>query len=331
MDVAPVSVVIPAYNSEEFIGEALSSVMGQTLPVAEIIVVDDGSTDRTADVAARLGVSVIQQPHQGIAAARNTGIRAAKSEWIALQDADDIWEPKKIEYQWAAVSRYPDAGLVSCGLSQWIHGRPPEEVVSDVSNAAELERLMKYIPEPRGDVLAYQMNYYSPTMLIRRDLLFSVGLFDERVRFQEGVECYLRVMARSPIVLINLTLARQRIHHQNTSADALGMRLAWVKLVDDLNARPDKYPTGAAEVLGENVFENIIPLGREFLEQGRSREARGLFSRSLRKKFSMRAAVLWALSFLSLRFFNRLLTAKRRLTVLASRWGNRGRSSASVQ
>jgi glycosyltransferase involved in cell wall biosynthesis len=329
LDLAPVSVVIPAYNSEEFIGEAFASVRGQTLSVSEIIVVDDGSSDRTAELAEQSGAFVIRQKHGGISVARNAGIRAAKHEWIAFLDADDTWEPQKIEYQLAAIRRYPDVGLVSCDLSQWIHGAPVSEIVSDVAGVADNGAPMVYIPQARGAFLIDRMTYNSPAMLIRRELLLSVGLFDEEVRYVEGVECYLRVMARCPIVLVNLPLVRQRLHHQNTSANSVEMRLSWIKMVDRLSAEPEKYPPGAAEALGKDVSGQLIPLGRTLLDDGRMREARNLFVRSLKQKLSKRAAVLWALSFLNLTNFNRLVVAKRRIKVLASRLAKRQSSGAS--
>ena len=319
MHLAPISVVIPAYNSQEFIGESISSVKAQTLPVSEIIVVDDGSDDRTADVAARYAVTVIQRPHGGVSAARNTGIRAAKYDWIALQDADDIWDPRKIEYQWQAIRCYPDVGLVSCGLGQWTHGSPAPEP-SAVSNGAELQDRMKYISDPNEEFLARQMNYYSPTILMRRELLVSVGLFDESVEFQEGVECYLRILARAPVVMIELALAHQRIHGQNTSGDSIGMRLAWIKLIDELKARPEKYPPGAAHAFGKDYARVFVPLGRELLDKGRMNEARALFSRHLTKQFSGRALFLWTLSFLSPANFKSLLSCKRKLISLSHRF-----------
>jgi glycosyltransferase involved in cell wall biosynthesis len=319
-EVVPVSVVIPAYNSEEFIGEAFASVRGQTLPVSEIIVVDDGSSDQTAEVAAKLGASVIRQQHGGISVARNAGIRAAKHDWIACLDADDIWEPKMIEYQWAAIRRHPDVGLVSCHLSQWIHGSPAPDIVSDITGVADIEALMVYIPQARGAFLIDRMSYNSPTMLIRRELLLSVGLFDEQVRYVEGVECYLRVMARCPIVLVELPLVRQRLHGQNTSANSVGMRLSWIKMVDRLSAEPEKYPPGAAEALAKDMSGQFIPLGRTLLDAGRMREARDLFTRSLKQKFSKRAFLLWALSFLNSTNFNRQLAIKRKLKLLTGRF-----------
>ena len=319
LDLAPVSVVIPAYNSEEFISEAISSALAQTLRVSEIIVVDDGSTDRTAEVAAELGASVVRQSHGGISVARNAGLRAAKHEWIAFLDADDIWEPKKIEYQWAAIRRHPDVGLVSCDLSQWIHGSHSPDISADVTGVADNDAPMVYVPQAQGAFLIDRMTYNSPTMLIRRDLLLSVGLFDEQVRYVEGVECYLRVIARCPIVLVELPLVRQRLHERNTSANSVEMRLSWIKMVDRLSTEAEKYPPGAAEALAKDMSGQFVPLGRTLLDDGRRREARDLFVRSLKRKLSKRAAMLWALSFLSLTDFNRLLGAKRRIKVLASR------------
>jgi glycosyltransferase involved in cell wall biosynthesis len=115
MDVAPnnpsVSVVIPAYNAERFIAEAIQSVLDQTYEVTEIIVVDDGSADNTSEVAAGYArTRVIKQPNGGPGAARNTGINAASGEWIAFLDSDDLWLPRKTEIQLGYVT--PDAGVI---------------------------------------------------------------------------------------------------------------------------------------------------------------------------------------------------------------------------
>ncbi|MDQ3806198.1 MAG: glycosyltransferase family 2 protein, partial [Acidobacteriota bacterium] len=112
---APISVIIPAYNAERFIAQTIESVHAQTLPVAEVIVVDDGSSDRTAEVARALRARVISQPNRGLSAARNAGLKAATQPWVALLDADDLWARSKIEHQWDAVRRCPAAGVVACG------------------------------------------------------------------------------------------------------------------------------------------------------------------------------------------------------------------------
>jgi len=113
---APISVVIPAHNAERFIQEAIESVLAQTLPVAEVIVIADDCSDDTRAIARRLGATVFEGKHRNISAATNQGIRAAGQEWIALLDADDFWETRKIESQWKAVQAFPDAPIISCTL-----------------------------------------------------------------------------------------------------------------------------------------------------------------------------------------------------------------------
>jgi glycosyltransferase involved in cell wall biosynthesis len=108
-----VTAVIPAYNAELFISEAIQSALAQTVELAEIIVVDDGSSDRTANVAAGFPrTRVIRRPNGGPGAARNTGIREASGEWIALLDSDDVWDPRKTELQLQSIT--PDAGVIHC-------------------------------------------------------------------------------------------------------------------------------------------------------------------------------------------------------------------------
>jgi glycosyltransferase involved in cell wall biosynthesis len=115
-----VSAVIPAYNAERFISDAIQSVLAQTYEIAEIIVVDDGSSDRTAEVASGFPrTHVMKRPNGGPGAARNTGIHAASGEWIAFLDSDDTWIPRKTEIQLGCVT--PDAGVVHCNRFDPIH------------------------------------------------------------------------------------------------------------------------------------------------------------------------------------------------------------------
>ena len=110
-----ISVVIPAYNSAAQLARALDSVLAQTRPAEEILVVDDGSTDATAEVARSYGdaVRLIAQANAGAAAARNAGIRAARGTWIAFLDADDEWLPDRLALQTDILDRRPDLVWVS--------------------------------------------------------------------------------------------------------------------------------------------------------------------------------------------------------------------------
>jgi len=113
MSETTVSVVIPCYNAAPFLRETLESVLAQTHPPLEVVVVDDGSTDDSSRIAESFGppVRVIRQQNQGESVARNRGIAAARGEWVALLDADDVWEPRKLEMQITALS---DAHNVVC-------------------------------------------------------------------------------------------------------------------------------------------------------------------------------------------------------------------------
>src|ERR1035441_5323830 len=106
-----ISVVIPAYNRSRFIAETLESVLAQTLQPDEVLVVDDGSTDDTAAIAESFvpRVRVFRRSNQKQAAARNFGVMQATSEWIAFNDADDLWDPNKLELQMEELARHPEA------------------------------------------------------------------------------------------------------------------------------------------------------------------------------------------------------------------------------
>lgn len=109
-----ISVVIPCYNAEDFIEETIESVLSQTYKPLEIIVVNDGSTDRTADILKKYQryIRIIHQPNQGECVARNTGLEAARGFWVAFLDADDMWLPQKLERQIEIIKRYKEKNII---------------------------------------------------------------------------------------------------------------------------------------------------------------------------------------------------------------------------
>src|SRR5436305_4940478 len=113
-----VSVIIPAYNYARYIAEAIDGALAQTHAPLEVIVVDDESTDDTPRVLAGYGdrIRTIRQPNGGAAAARNTGMAAARGEYVAFLDADDVWLPRKLELQLQRFEADPDLGLVHCAM-----------------------------------------------------------------------------------------------------------------------------------------------------------------------------------------------------------------------
>lgn len=172
-----ISVVIPAYNAERFLPRCLKSVFAQTLKPEEVIVVDDGSTDNTASVAAALGATVVSQANSGISAARNLGIRNASGEWIALLDADDLWAPEKLERQVACIR--PDTVLVYTGIRFFDNdGSRGEKPAIDPISACKMLRYCNPIP---------------CTYIIRREAVIRDGGYREDIRACEDWEMLVRL------------------------------------------------------------------------------------------------------------------------------------------
>ena len=161
-----VSVVIPAYNAEACLAATLESVLAQTRPADEIIVIDDGSRDHTAEVARSFGdrIRYIPQTNGGIAAARNAGVREAKSEWIAFLDHDDLMLPDKLEKQVAVLERKPDLQVVYAGFKNLY-----EDGSSDLMPAFPAVELWP--------ALRYRTPILPSTAIIRRAALLEVGGF----------------------------------------------------------------------------------------------------------------------------------------------------------
>jgi len=117
-----ISVIIPAYNREAYLAEAIESALGQTCPPEEIIVVDDGSTDHTAEIARSYGgiVRCTSQENQGAGAARNTGLKAAQGSLIAFLDSDDVWVEQKLDMQADWLHTHPETNMVFCRMKPFL-------------------------------------------------------------------------------------------------------------------------------------------------------------------------------------------------------------------
>ncbi len=283
----PVSVVIPAHNAARFIGEALDSVHAQTVRPIEVIVVDDGSTDGTAAIARARGVTVLSRTRGGPSAARNTGIRASSQPWIALLDADDMWEPSKLESEWAAVQACPDVGAVFTDFTEFdARGCIDGNFFSRIAHYRAVDRtevapsVAACDPESLRQQF-YRGNFIAPsTMLVRRDLLLAVGLFDESLTHVEDRECWLRLLAVSKMAVVERSLMRSRVHEANWSQDDLQMILGELRALDRIRSRPDRYPPGAAEWYAQDQPRLYLNGGRFAEERGDVTQARTYYLRA---------------------------------------------------
>ncbi len=209
-----VSVIVPAYQAEAFLGEALASALGQDCPEVEILVVDDGSTDRTAEIAAAHGVRVIRQRNGGPAAARNAGLALARGEFLTILDADDLWLPDRLSRQVAYLREHPDDGLVM-GLTEVF-------VTPEEPRPAHYPRIAEAGPFPG----------HPSTMLMRREVFELVGPFDESLRLSEDLDWIARAGdAGVRFGRLDRTLLRYRIHAGNMSRNPHANELATLRVL----------------------------------------------------------------------------------------------------
>ncbi|MBT3467913.1 MAG: glycosyltransferase family 2 protein [Opitutae bacterium] len=213
----PVSIIIPCYNYARFLGAALDSVLAQTYPALEVIVIDDGSPDNTGEVVARYGdrVRYIHQENQGLSASRNNGIQLASHDFIALLDADDEWEPTFLESLMAKMLSLPESfGLVAClDYKIGVDG----EVILDRNRDS-------LTGEVTSRDLLLKNRFFPGAVVIRKALFAQVGGFDTALRSSEDRDMWIRLSAACRLWIIPDKLIRVRKHGNNMSGHGARMR-----------------------------------------------------------------------------------------------------------
>jgi glycosyltransferase involved in cell wall biosynthesis len=202
-----VSVVIPTHNRRRMVGEAVASACAQRDVPAEIIVVDDGSTDgTTAMLEGTFGsaIRLLLTPHRGVAAARNAGVAASRAPLIAFLDSDDLWLPNKLALQVGFFSQHPEAEICQTDES-W-------------TRSGVRVNPCAYHRKPSGDIFlpSLQRCLVSPSaVMLRRSLFESVGGFDESLPVCEDYDLWLRIACRVPVWLIEHPLVVKRGGHDD--------------------------------------------------------------------------------------------------------------------
>lgn len=220
MKSCPVSVVIPTFNRSSLLKRAVDSVFNQTVQCSELIIVDDGSTDDTAEILKDLSSSakkmcrVYSQDNSGPAAARNYGVRQAMYPYIAFLDSDDHWQRRKLERQYQYLAANP-ACRISHTREKWLR------------RGQYLNQKKKHIPG-NGDIFAQCLRLCAvgmSTVMMKRELFDQVGFFDESLRCCEDYDLWLRISCRSPFLLVDkpLTVKEGGREDQVSSQYALGM------------------------------------------------------------------------------------------------------------
>jgi len=271
-----ISVVVPSFNAGRWIATSLDSILGQTLPPGEVVVVDDGSTDDTAQVLATFGdrIRVVRAAHGGLAAARNLGLAVASGDWIAFQDADDVARPDRLAM-----------------LQGYLDGTPARDGV--FADGARLDDGEHLVPRARAagtarrqltaaDLFAGFPAYYQ-SALIARDALAAAGPFDPTYRIHPDHDHAFRLFARARVGYLDRVVFGYRRHDESITADHLGARRELVHTLERLR----REDAGAVETIGRHRLEAALArhygrIGRTLLRHGERDAARDAFDRALR-------------------------------------------------
>ena len=293
-----VSVILPVYNAEHFIDAAIRSVLGQTYRNFEIIVIDDGSTDRSREIVEHFEqpIHYFHQPNRGAAAARNAGLSLARGDWIAFLDADDIWEERKLELQMGYARAFPHVSFFYTDIDIIDHdGTVKLRGVLRQKWQRRIKRNQRALifkwPRRRSlvSVIFDDQPFPHPsTVLVRKDVLSGVGGFDPRFvcNYHEDFECFARIARNTPILFIPEVLVKYRVHP--APADNTVRSRNWFRLLQSLRELCADDPT------------KLSAIGRQFAKRY-GRLAKNHFSRRdyhlarqyLRKALNEYGGALW--------------------------------------
>ncbi|MGH9866840.1 MAG: glycosyltransferase family 2 protein [Candidatus Polarisedimenticolia bacterium] len=234
-DRIPVSVVIPAHDAERFLAGTIESALGQTLRPLEVLVVDDGSRDATGKVASsfRPPVRVLQGEGRGVSAARNLGMAAARGEWIAWLDHDDLWEPDKLERQARMVTEDSDAVMVFTQARV----EPVDGMAAEPPGIFPLiDDPVRLLEDPLVELAHWNFVPMSSVMTSRAALRELDGPFDTRYHLSEDWDLWLRVARRHPRGLryVDAPLTRYRIVAGRATRRMGDLRLEDIAIFEEL-------------------------------------------------------------------------------------------------
>lgn len=268
-----VSVVIPTYNRADLITKTIDSVLSQTFTDYEIIVVDDGSQDETQEILSKYknDLRVIIQENQGEGEARNTGIRAAKGDYLAFLDSDDLWFPNKLADQMETFAKSPK--------TLWCYS----DAFFFDSLSGKILFLYSSIAEPHQGFIPRQLLLCdfiaSPTVVIHRSLLDEVGFFRNALIAADW-DMWLRIAAKFPIIRVPEPLAGYRLH-----ANMISNRDPMI-LYNNYLATIDRAIAYAPEIYGalqdQAIAQTSIRIGRTFANIGQVGKARMMFLKAIK-------------------------------------------------
>ena len=283
-----VSVIIPVFNGEKHIAEAIDSVLCQDYSPLEILVIDDGSTDNTIEIVESYGhkVRLIKQSNRGSAAARNNGIRNARGEYIAFLDSDDVWWPHKIRYQMDSLAR-SDCTMAYSSFIRWnadkagVYPSPEVEFAKEANpNASNGERVTGY-PYPE---LLLDCIVWTSTVIVKKEDLEKAGLFDESLRKGQDYDLWLRLSRNVKMLALRQPTALYRIHPGNITARVNDINYGYLILSRAVETWGESGPDGRlppAGLVSARLARLSFDHGLTHLKRGNPRIAADAFWTSL--------------------------------------------------
>ena len=301
-----VSVVIPAYNSQQFICEAIDSVLRQTHPQLEIIVVDDGSTDDTVAAVARFGdkIRLIEQINQGSAVARNSGISAARGALIAFLDADDVWHPKKLELQIDAM-RTSRCKMVYSKFLFWRTqpGGTRHAAAELFTNPTDDAKSTADVPS--GWLYAQLMRdciVWTSTVVVEKKMLRAVGGFNPDLRKGQDWDLWLRLSQAGTWTGVAEYLALYRIHGSSITHKRSKINYEYKILTDAINRWGLSGPDGSSveeAFIQRRMGRSCVGFGRLHLSGGDPQISRESFRLAMQHLgYTPKCVTLWVFAVL---------------------------------
>jgi glycosyltransferase involved in cell wall biosynthesis len=218
-----ISIIMPVWNGEAYLAEAVDSLLAQTFTDFELLVIDDGSTDRTPEILRRYAdprLRVLRLEHAGIVVALNHGLANARADWVARLDADDLSEPHRLERQWQAVKQHPHAVLCHTAVAFFGEG-------SIIPGAARLPRSRSFTALR----LCYQCPVAHSTVLFKKDIALAAGGYRLDERHAEDFSLWARLLEQGEFVALPERLVRFRLHHQSVSRQNLEVQQALARKI----------------------------------------------------------------------------------------------------
>lgn len=332
-DAPLVSVVMPVYNGSAYLGQAIESVLSQTYRNLELIVVDDCSKDDSLQVIGRYAadariVLLRNEANAGVAASRNRALAQSRGRYVTFLDQDDVWLPRKLELQVAAMAAHPRVGLLH---AEYARIDPAGQLMGRAKDFPAARFANTEAPVEVDDVFAeiFVSNDIQPlTSMIPRDVLDAVGHFDPRLRGTDDYELWLRIALRYPVAHLKTIVGFWRAHPaqvSNRGYEQLVMRLEAIDAV--LERFPQARRRVPAPAFRTRMHGMCVTIAKENLYLLRDyRLARQMFARALRYRPSdLRAMGMLAYCTLPEPLREALRWVKRSLRGMAS--GKAGNSS----